>query len=122
MERPGPWTARGCRAGLIALLLLPALAGCGLFDDEEILEGERIRIRPRLEDKDHMEPEGSTLAAGDRLVIAGQAGLKEGARVRVLRPGAASVDATAAAEAQEGDPTAESTPERAPESTPEKAR
>ncbi len=74
---------------------------------------ERIRIRTRLEDKDHVEPEGSTLAAGDRLVIAGQAGLKEGARVRVLRPGAASAEATAGAEAPEADPTAESTPERA---------
>ena len=46
MQRPGWGTARGCRAGLIALMLLPGLAGCGLFDDEEILEGERIRIRP----------------------------------------------------------------------------
>lgn len=81
--------------------------------DEPAAGVERIRIRPRLEDKDHMEPEGSTLAAGDRLVIAGQAGLKEGARVRVLRPGGAPVDATAAAEAQEAESTSESTPERA---------
>lgn len=36
------------RAALLALLGLAgwSLAGCGLFDDEETLEGERIRIRP----------------------------------------------------------------------------
>lgn len=37
------------RAGLIAVLAILAalpLGGCGWFDDEEILEGERIRIRP----------------------------------------------------------------------------
>jgi outer membrane protein assembly factor BamB len=38
-RRPAPWP----RAALIALV---GLAGCGLFDGEEPLEGERIRIRP----------------------------------------------------------------------------
>lgn len=54
---------------------------------ETIQEGptvERLRLEPRLEDKLNVEPAGTTLAAGDRLVVAGQAGLKDGARVRVL--------------------------------------
>ena len=51
MERPESETARrggrAARAALIALLALPLLAGCGLFSDEDDpLEGERIRIRP----------------------------------------------------------------------------
>jgi multidrug efflux pump subunit AcrA (membrane-fusion protein) len=60
---------------------------------------ERIRIRPLLEDKDHVEPEGSTLEAGDRLVIAGQAGLKAGARVRVLDLDIASAGSSPPSEA-----------------------
>jgi len=51
---------------------------------------ERLLVRPRLEDKQNIEPmtgpEGG-LAAGDRIVVAGQAGLKDGARVRLLRNG-----------------------------------
>lgn len=34
------------RPALAALAVLLALGGCGLFSDEETLEGERIRIRP----------------------------------------------------------------------------
>lgn len=45
---------------------------------------ERVLLRPVLEDKEHVEPAPGTFAAGDRVVIAGQAGLKDGAAVRVL--------------------------------------
>jgi membrane fusion protein (multidrug efflux system) len=45
---------------------------------------ERVLLESALEDKEHVEPAGSELAAGDRLVVSGQAGLKDGARVRVL--------------------------------------
>ena len=38
--------ARSLALGLIALTALTALTGCGWFDDEDILEGERIRLRP----------------------------------------------------------------------------
>lgn len=37
---------RHWRAPCAALAALLVLSGCGWFDDEEILEGERIRIRP----------------------------------------------------------------------------
>lgn len=49
---------------------------------------ERVLVQPLLEDKDHVEPAGGALAAGDRVVIAGQAGLKDGTAVRVLERGA----------------------------------
>ena len=38
----------GMRTGAILLVLGGALAGCGWFDDEDRLEGERIRIRDRI--------------------------------------------------------------------------
>jgi membrane fusion protein (multidrug efflux system) len=74
-----------------------------VYDDDQIFlfrvqgEGEdakveRVRVVPQLEDKLHIEPEGG-LAAGDRIVIAGQAGLKDGAKVRPV----AGRDLTAAA-------------------------
>ena len=44
---------------------------------------ERLEIRPLLADREYLEPMGETLAVGDRVVIAGQAGLKDGARVRL---------------------------------------
>lgn len=44
---------------------------------------ERVRVRPVLEDRDFVQPAGG-LAAGDRVVVAGQAGLKDGAQVRLL--------------------------------------
>lgn len=50
---------------------------------------ERVLVRPVLEDKEHVEPVAGILVAGDRVVIAGQAGLKDGIAVRVLDPGAA---------------------------------
>ncbi len=45
---------------------------------------ERVRLVPELEDKFSVKPAGDALQAGDRLVIAGQAGLKDGAQVRVV--------------------------------------
>ncbi len=43
---------------------------------------QRLRLVPRLEDRAHVEPAGG-LAPGDRIVVAGQAGLKDGALVRM---------------------------------------
>lgn len=51
--------------------------------DGEGFVARRVRIEPRLEDKHHVAPAGG-LEAGDRLVMAGQAGLKDGAKVRIL--------------------------------------
>ena len=51
---------------------------------------ERLLVRPVLEDKERVLPEvasGEPLAVGDRIVVAGQAGLKDGARVRLLEIG-----------------------------------
>jgi membrane fusion protein (multidrug efflux system) len=49
----------------------------------EDLRAERLRIDVLLEDRDHVEPApGSELAAGDEIVVAGQAGLKSGVEVR----------------------------------------
>ncbi|UCE02130.1 MAG: efflux RND transporter periplasmic adaptor subunit [Candidatus Latescibacterota bacterium] len=42
----------------------------------------RLRLLPRLSDRDHVEPVGG-FAEGDSIVIAGQAGLKHGARVKL---------------------------------------
>jgi membrane fusion protein (multidrug efflux system) len=60
---------------------------------------ERVLLRPVLEDKRHVEPAAGTLEAGDRVVIAGQAGLKEGAAVRVLDLGARASEAAAPGQA-----------------------
>jgi len=47
---------------------------------------ERLRVEVLLEDRDNILPsEGSGLAAGHRIVVAGQAGLKDGAEVRLAR-------------------------------------
>jgi membrane fusion protein (multidrug efflux system) len=45
---------------------------------------ERVLLRSVLEDKEHVVPAPGTFAAGDRVVVAGQAGLKDGAAVRIL--------------------------------------
>jgi membrane fusion protein (multidrug efflux system) len=50
---------------------------------EEQLRVERLLIHPVLEDRDYIEPAGS-LEAGDRVVVAGQAGLKDGSLVRYV--------------------------------------
>jgi membrane fusion protein (multidrug efflux system) len=44
---------------------------------------ERIRVEPAIEDRDFVKP-ASSFAAGDRVVVAGQVGLKDGARVEVV--------------------------------------
>ncbi len=43
----------------------------------------RLRLDPVLANRDWIEPLGNALAPGDSVVIAGQAGLKQGARVRL---------------------------------------
>ncbi len=48
---------------------------------------DRLLIEARLEDRNHIEPAGA-VAAGDRIVVAGQAGLKDGSLVRLIEPGA----------------------------------
>lgn len=45
---------------------------------------ERVRVEAALEDQEFVQPAEGALEPGDRLVIAGQAGLKDGAKVRVL--------------------------------------
>lgn len=59
---------------------------------------ERLELRPLLEDKTHVEPAGVSggepLQPGDRVVVAGQAGLKDGADVRLVG-GAEPADALA---------------------------
>lgn len=59
----------------------------------------RVRVEPALESRLHVEP-ASGFAAGDRVVIAGQVGLKEDALVapQVVDAPAAAKDAPAAAE------------------------
>ena len=52
---------------------------------------ERLLIRAVLEDRDNIEPAG-VLDDGDRVVVAGQASLKEGSTVRIVTPGAAEVE------------------------------
>jgi membrane fusion protein (multidrug efflux system) len=45
---------------------------------------ERLEIKAALEDKDYVLPVGELLAPGDQVVVSGQVGLKDGARVRVV--------------------------------------
>jgi hypothetical protein len=52
----------------------------------EDMKVERLALVPRLEDKLYVEPAGG-VAAGDRLVVAGQAGLKDGVAVRIVGRG-----------------------------------
>ena len=53
-----------------------------LGDGDKSRRVERVFIEPRLSDKLNIEP-AAGLSAGDRLVIAGQAGLKDGALVKL---------------------------------------
>lgn len=50
---------------------------------------ERLLLHPILEDRSHVQVEGEVLAAGDLVVVAGQAGLRSGAAVRLLDADAA---------------------------------
>lgn len=52
-------------------------------EGEEEDRVERLLVEARLEDRDNIEA-GDSLAAGDRIVIAGQAGLKNGSLVRLV--------------------------------------
>ncbi len=58
-------------------------------DGEEELRVERLLLRAVLEDRDNIEPDG-VLEAGDRIVIAGQAGLKDGSLIRLVGQPAAA--------------------------------
>ncbi len=51
-----------------------------LRDDSTV---ERLLIQPALEDRDNVEPAG-ILSEGDRIVIAGQASLKDGSEIRLV--------------------------------------
>ncbi len=64
---------------------------------------ERLRVRSALEDRDSIEPEGG-LEVGDRVVVVGQAGLKEGTTIRIV----------------ESAPAMEPIPEAGPEADPER--
>lgn len=64
-----------------------------VYDQEQIyvyrVEGdqvERVWIRPTLEDRQFVRIDGGVegLSEGDSIVVAGQAGLKDGARIRLL--------------------------------------
>jgi len=50
-------------------------------DDE--MKVERLEIQPLLADREFIEPVPGQLFAGDKIVVAGQAGLKDGAKVRL---------------------------------------
>ncbi|MCP3958377.1 MAG: efflux RND transporter periplasmic adaptor subunit [bacterium] len=55
-----------------------------LEGSDDDLTAERLRVGILLEDREHIMPsEDSDVAAGDRIVVAGQAGLKDGAKVRL---------------------------------------
>ena len=62
----------------------------------EDMKVAKVFLRPRLEDKQNIEP-ADGVAAGDRIVVAGQAGLKDGLEVRLA--GAAAPAAPPAADA-----------------------
>ena len=76
-----------------------------VYDDDEVFvyrladdrRVERIHIEPMLADKRFVEPRGG-LTAGDEVVIAGQAGLKDGARVSLPGDEDAGEETDAAAE------------------------
>lgn len=63
-------------------------------DDDKV---ERMLVTPVLEDRDHIQPT-NTIQPGDRVVIAGQAGLKDGSTVEVLEPDAEAAEAESEAE------------------------
>lgn len=71
---------------------------------------ERLLVEARLEDRDNIEPAG-TLAAGERIVVAGQAGLKDGSLVRLIdaAPKEATAEATAGADDEAGGEAAATT-------------
>lgn len=68
-----------------------------VYDDDQLFvfrmkDGERVErlmVLPVLEDRDYIEPAG-ILEEGDSIVVAGQAGLKDGSLVREVEVGDAS--------------------------------
>jgi membrane fusion protein (multidrug efflux system) len=54
-----------------------------IFRLNEEKKVERLEIQPLLADREFIEPVPGQLAFGDQVVIAGQAGLKDGAKVRL---------------------------------------
>ncbi len=54
-----------------------------VFRLSEEMKVERLVLEAQLEDSENIEPRAGLLAAGDRIVVAGQAGLKSGAKVRL---------------------------------------
>ncbi len=79
----------------IFVFRLVEAAGSGEVVGEDRVE--RLLLRPRLEDRDHIEV-GEMLAEGDRIVVGGQAGLKDGSRVRLIGAETDTEDADGAAE------------------------
>jgi multidrug efflux pump subunit AcrA (membrane-fusion protein) len=52
--------------------------------EEKSRRVERLLVEPRLENADFIEPgEGLALRKGDRVIIAGQSGLKDGGLIRL---------------------------------------
>jgi membrane fusion protein (multidrug efflux system) len=63
---------------------------------------ERLRVEVLLEDRENVMPSvESGLAVGDRIVVAGQAGLKDGAKVRLASQRALSESDAGASEADD---------------------
>jgi len=66
-----------------------------VYDNDQIFlyrvgedgRAQRVLVQPVLADADHVEPAGG-LAEGDQVIIAGQAGLKDGAKIEVVDPDA----------------------------------
>lgn len=76
--------------------------------DPEERRVERVYLTPLLEDERHVEP-AEKLDAGDVVVMAGQAGLKDGARVRLAGEAAAAAGASGDELPGEADEVADST-------------
>lgn len=69
----------------------------------DAMKAERVLLQPVLEDKSHIEPAGG-VAPGDRVVIAGQAGLKDGVEVRVVGAGETAAGTGGRLEAPSAEP------------------
>ena len=52
-------------------------------EDKEVLEVERLLVKVLLEDRDNIEPLDG-ISPSEQIVVAGQAGLKDGAAVRLV--------------------------------------
>lgn len=70
-----------------------------LSEEDDKTTARRVLVQPVLENKTHIEvsPDGG-FEPGDRVVIAGQAGLKDGSTVEVLEPDAEAAEAESEAE------------------------